>query len=96
MLLLVNTILDLTESLKDEICICGEAGQESIASEKFQNYWLNIIHTSIHIRTPEGLIAKPIRFKVIQNIIDIFLPKDSECIPSTMVSTIIYLTFMLL
>lgn len=53
-----------------------------------------IIYTHTYIRTPKGLIANPIRSKVTQNIRNIYLPKDSECTPSTMVSTIIYDIFI--
>ena len=88
---LVNTSLYLIESFKYEICICVGTRKEGIDSEKFQNHWLNIIYTNIHVHTPKELMAKPNKFKVIQNIKNVYFPKDSERIPSTMVSVIIYI-----
>lgn len=88
---LVNTSLYLTESFKYEICICVGTRKEGIDSEKFQNHWLIIIYTNIHVHTPKELIAKPNKFQVIQNIRNVCFPKYSECIPPTVVSIIIYI-----
>lgn len=88
---LVNTSLYLTESFKYETYICVETRKEHIDSEKFQNHWLNSTYTNIHVHTPKELIAKPNKFKVIQNIQNVYFPKDSECILSTMVSITIYI-----
>lgn len=51
----MNTSLYLTESFKYETYICVETRKERIDSEKFQNHWLNITYTNIHVHISQGI-----------------------------------------
>ena len=80
LLLLANASLTLPEYSEYEICLCE--GQVGIDTKKFQNYFTYI---NVYLHTHKGLTVKIMRYKVIQNINNIYLPKDPECVSFTMI-----------
>lgn len=82
LLLLANASLKLMTILNMRFVSVRGKWVLDTFKKKFQNYFTYI---NVYLHTFKGLTVKIMRYKVIQNINNIYLPKDPECVSSTMI-----------